>query len=130
MSRAGSILCCGEQSMHTEFRVRTVCELTLNEKYYLQSSIASFCTHKNILLATSGNFHQAAEASCMTDSLRWCFQLDCCDASKSDTLTCGMCMAFHQSLNSQYTPSIQKLILAIDHSITNLYSPEHRCVNV
>ena len=71
--------------MHTEFRVRTVCELTLNEEYYLQPSIVSFCTHKNILLATSGNFHQAAEASCMTDSLRLCFQLDCCDAAKSDT---------------------------------------------
>ena len=116
--------------MHTEFRVRTVCELTLNEENYLQPSIVSFCTHKNILLATFGNFHQAAEASCMTDSLRLYFQLDCCDAAKSDTLTCGMCMASHQSLNSQYNPSIQKLILAIDHSITNLYSPENRCVSV
>lgn len=71
--------------MHTELRVRTVCELTLNEEYYLQPSIVSFCAHKNILLATSANFHQAAEASSMIDSLRLCFQLDCCDAAKSGT---------------------------------------------
>ena len=83
--RAGSILCCGEQSMHTELRVRTVCELTLNEEYYLQPSIVSFCAHKNILLATSANFNQAAEVSSMMDTLRLCFQLDCCDAAKSNT---------------------------------------------
>ena len=71
--------------MHTEFRVRTVCELTLNEEYYLQRSIVSFCASKNVLLATSANFHQAAEAASMCDSLRLCYQLDCCDAAKSDT---------------------------------------------
>ena len=79
--------------MYTEFRVRTVCELTLNEEYYLQPSIVSFCSHsntlhKNVLLATSSNFHQATDICAdkpFLDSLRVCFQLDCCDATKSGT---------------------------------------------
>ena len=113
--------------MHTELQVHTVCELTLNEEYFLQPSTVSFCTHKktnkkkNVLLATSADFYQAAEASSMIDSLILCFQLDCCDAAKNGTYS-SMWHVHGLSLviNSQYTPSIQKLILAIDHSVTNL----------
>ena len=38
---AASLCCCGNQMMFTELRLRTVCELVLNEKYYLQPHIVS-----------------------------------------------------------------------------------------
>ena len=91
--RAASLLSCGSESMHTEFRVRTVCELTLNEEYYLQPSIVSFCSStnivsKNLLLATSANFHRAYDTcvdKASAESLRVCFRLDCCDVTKNST---------------------------------------------
>ena len=91
--RAASLLVCGNQSMFTEFRVRTVCELTTNEEYYLQPSITSFCSDtgvvtKNVLFATSANFHRASDI-CLTESsvehVRVCFRLDCCETTKSGT---------------------------------------------
>ena len=40
--RAVSTLCCGEEEeLYVELRVRTVCELVINERYYLQPSITS-----------------------------------------------------------------------------------------
>ena len=60
--RAVSILCCGQEKMHIEFCVRTLCELVLNEKAYLHPSITSFLdpygieVSKNALAATSANF--------------------------------------------------------------------------
>ena len=69
--RAASLLVCRNQSMFTEFQVRTVCELTMNEEYYLQP-ITSLCSDtgvvtKNVLIATSANFHQASDI-CLTES--------------------------------------------------------------
>ena len=39
--RSASILCCGNQSLYTELRVRTLCEIVLNEEFYLQPCIIS-----------------------------------------------------------------------------------------
>ena len=70
-----------------------VCELTLNENYYLQPSVTSFCSDtgvicKNVLFAASANFHRASDI-CLAESsvehVRVCFQLDCCEATKSGT---------------------------------------------
>ena len=91
--RAASLLLCGNQSMFTEFRVRTVCKLTMNEEYYLQPSITSFCSDtgvitKNVLFVTSANFHRASDI-CLTESsmehVRVCFRLDCCETTKNGT---------------------------------------------
>ena len=41
MCRSASILCCGKESLRIELRVRTICELVLNEAFYLQPSITS-----------------------------------------------------------------------------------------
>ena len=102
--------CAVENNLCTlSFRVRIVCELTLKSTT-CSLQLSHFVQVKNVFLATSANFHQAAEAASMCDSLKLCFQLDCCDAAKSDTLTCGMCMVFRQSLNDRYNPYIQKLI--------------------
>ena len=63
--RAVSIWCCGNQSLHTELRVRTVCEIVLNEQFYLQPSMISILDpdetvlSRNALPATAGSYDNA-----------------------------------------------------------------------
>ena len=82
--RAISILCCGKESLHIELRVRTVCELVLNEEYYLQPCITSLLdagsVGKNALIATSASF-EAAAAMPDTDIART-LRLDCITTTK------------------------------------------------
>ena len=42
IDRAASLHVCGKQMMHTELRVRTVCELVGNKEYYLRPEVTSF----------------------------------------------------------------------------------------
>ncbi len=62
--RSASVLCTGEQSLYTELRVRTLCELVLNKGYYLQPEVVSILTFgevsiKNVLPSTSRSFEDA-----------------------------------------------------------------------
>ena len=85
--RAVSILCCGQEEMHVEFRVRTLCELVLNENTYLHPSIVShLCpdgieTSKNALVATSANFSRAV-GKFATDVAQTVLRYDCIDTTK------------------------------------------------
>ena len=78
--RAASILCCGNEDLHVELRVRTLCELVLNEKYYLQPQIISLLDTegrgKNALVATSANF-ETAYRDINADLATTVFRYDC-----------------------------------------------------
>ena len=87
MCRSASILCCGKESLRIELRVRTICELVLNEAFYLQPSITSLfaaeTAGKNALVATSASFEKAC-ANEGTDIARMVFRLDCIATTKLD----------------------------------------------
>lgn len=83
--RAASILCCGNECLHTELRIRNTCEMVLHEEFYLKPSIRSLLdaeggiVSKNALVATSGNFMVASTDTSTTDVefAREVFRLDC-----------------------------------------------------
>ena len=78
--------------MHQELRVRTICELTCHEQYYLQPTIvsvfdASGCiSSKNVLPATSANFGRAYDES-PDHVVITCFHIDCLETTKSSTFS-------------------------------------------
>ena len=73
--------------MHIEFRVRTLCELVLNEKAYLHPSIISLLdpygieVSKNALIATSANFDRAV-SKYATEVAQTVLRYDCIDTTK------------------------------------------------
>ena len=75
-------MCCGKESLHIELCVRTVCELVLNEEYYLQPCITSLLdagsVGKNALIAS----FEAAAAMPDTDIARTTLRLDCIATTK------------------------------------------------
>ena len=86
----------GSQTLHTEFRVRTLCELVLNEEFYLQPSIVSLLSpdgheiSKNALIGTSANYYEAQNRvhTCMeNDAARTIFRLDCLDTAMNGTFS-------------------------------------------
>ena len=72
--------------MHIELRVRTVCELVLNQSYYLQPHIVSILNSdgsaivKNILPATSGCYKEACNDTTEDIALSY-FKEDCREAT-------------------------------------------------
>ena len=95
--------------MHIEFRVRTLCELVLNEKPYLHPSITLFLdpygieVSKNALVATSANFGKAV-SKYATEVAQTVLRYDCIDTTKLDQYIqiCGMYMGWHQHLVGPY----------------------------
>ena len=88
LCRAVSTLCCGnEESFHVELRVRTLCELVINENYYLQPSITSLLDSdgigQNALVATSGSYDKASCSNVNHDLARIVLRLDCLATSKN-----------------------------------------------
>ena len=73
--------------MHIEFRVRTLCELVLNEKDYLHLSIIShlcpdgIAVSKNALVATLANFGRAV-SNIATEVAQTVLRYDCIDTTK------------------------------------------------
>ena len=85
--RAISILCCGEDTLHVELRVRTLCELVLNEEFYLQPSIISILDpygneiSKRALIATSARYDQAC-TKVNNDLSQSVLRMDCLETTK------------------------------------------------
>ena len=92
--RAASVLCSRNQLHHTDFRVRTLCELVLYQHHYLQPSIISLMdpdgmvVSKNALIATSENLSKAS-SECMidVDFATAVLQLDCLGTAKDGTFS-------------------------------------------
>ena len=70
-----------------ELRVRTLCELVINESYYLQPSITSLLNAdgigKNALVATSANYDKASCRNVNCDLARTVLRLDCLATPKN-----------------------------------------------
>ena len=99
--RAVSVLCCGEDTLHTELRVRTLCELVLNEEFYLQPSIVSILdphgkeVGKRVLIATSAQYDHALASTCVDRELsRTILRLDCIETSKDGEYSNVACVWF------------------------------------
>ena len=82
--RAASLLYCGSENMYNELRVRTLCELVMNEDFYLKPSVISVLDPagkevlKQGLPATSANYLEALTSSQINvDLARSVFYLDC-----------------------------------------------------
>ena len=78
--------------MHTELRVRTLCELVLNKDFYLQPSVVSLLDpyghviSKNAMIGTSANYDIAlnkVHVHVDKDAARIILDLDCLETSKS-----------------------------------------------
>ena len=78
--------------MHTELRVRTLCELVLNKDFYLQPSVVSLLDpyghviSKNDMIGTSANYDIAlnkVHVHVDKDAARIILDLDCLETSKS-----------------------------------------------
>ena len=94
--RAGSIHLRGKENMHTELRVRTVCELTIHETHYLRPEVVAFCggfvddggrrrqLSNARLHATSANLEAASSRTLPLDSTiaRETIILDCLETTK------------------------------------------------
>ena len=113
--RAVSVLCCGEDILHTELRVRTLCELVLNEEFYLQPSIVSILdphgkeVSKRALIATSAQYDQALASTCGVDRelSRTILRLDCIETSKDGEYSnmwhvYGLASVFNRTITSIY----------------------------
>ena len=90
--RAASLLCCGHDEMHRELCTRIVCELVLNEDFYLQPSIIPVMDPvgseviKNGLPATSSSYNAAASLATNQlniDLARIVLHMDCLQATKN-----------------------------------------------
>ena len=82
--------------MHTELRVRTVCELVNNESYYLQPDIISIMDPwsgkekvKQVLPAISANFNRACISTVDTDFAQEVYRIDCQETT-TDGTWCNM----------------------------------------
>lgn len=68
--------------------MRTICELVLNETFYLQPSITSLFTAesagKNALVAISASFEKACASKDTTDIARTVLRLDCIASTRVD----------------------------------------------
>ena len=65
--------------MHTELRVRTVCELVCHEQHYLQPEVVAFC----------GGFVDANSKQELSRNARlYCIRLYAVDANWRHTLIC------------------------------------------
>ena len=98
-----SILVCGNEDMHVELRVRTVCELVLNESHYLRPENSSFIggfvddgiTRSNLaaprLHVLSAGFTTATSRPIPSDSslAQETFQIECQETTVQNTF-CGM----------------------------------------
>ena len=98
--------------MHVELRVRTLCELVLNENFYLQPSIVSIFDpygkqiSKNALIATSANFDRAV-GNLDADVAKTVLQMDCLETTKSGQYSNmwhihGLASALGRSITSIY----------------------------
>lgn len=119
--RSVSILCIGNQNMHTELRVRAACELVLNSEYYLQPHIISLLNNdgiiksKNVIPVTSRcyNTAQAHAKSASIDRENiplLCFKEDCMETTK------------HNSWSNMW--HVHALASVIKHPIQSIY-PEY-----
>ena len=78
--------------MHTELRVRTVCELVNNKSYYLQPDIVSIMDPwsgkekvKQVLPAVSANFNRVCISTVGTDFAQEVFRMDCQETATNGT---------------------------------------------
>ena len=86
--RAVSQQLCGDQdNMHTELRVRVVCELVCHEEYYMQPEIISFLDASDyrastyILPTISGSYARAVREAPNKDVALTVFKDDCIDTT-------------------------------------------------
>lgn len=86
----------GDQTLHTELRVRTLCELVLNEEHYLQPSVMSLLSpdgheiSKNAVIGTSASYDEAlnrVHTGMENDAAKTVFRLDCLDTAKNGTFS-------------------------------------------
>lgn len=100
--------------MHIELRVRTLCELVLNQEYYLKPEVISYlnsdCSvvRKNVLPATSAGWNEASQSTSSTKSVaRTCLEILCINTP-------------HDGAYSEMW-HIHGLASAIQHPITSIY---------
>ena len=117
--RAASIQICGQEHMHVELCMRTVCELVGHEDYYLRPEVMSFCggfvdnDKKHARLhATSASWEKATLKTVPPTSnlARETFVQDCLETTSQGTF----CNMWH----------IHALSSVIKHPINSIY-PEH-----
>ena len=106
-----------------ELRVRTLCELVINENYYLQPSITSLLDSdgigQNALVATSGSYDKASCSNVNHDLARIVLRLDCLATSKNGEWSnmfhvYGLASVLKKSIISIY-PETNKRIRPLFH---------------
>ena len=123
--RAISILSIGSQTLHTdlEFRVRTLCELVLNEEHYLQPSVMSLLSpdgheiSKNAVIGTSASYDEAlnrVHTEMEKDAAKTVLRLDCLDTAKNGT--------FSNILHVHAIASVLKRL------VTSIYPEKNVCI--
>ena len=122
----------GDQTLHTELRVRTLCELVLNEEHYLQPSVMSLLSpdgheiSKNAVIGTSASYDEAlnrVHTGMEKDAAKTVFRLDCLDTAKNGTFS-NILHVHAPYSRDQLLQYIQRKMPVLDHFYTELFPLE------